>query len=139
MLQKWSAKYMKHRMPGINRRASFRWATRFRARWHLARWVKTKMGQKLAAVHDDVNDLVDDELVVNPFYAEVPMPAKELQAAAHEADAAEEDAEAAAAKEEGGVLEEGGEAIEPSDDEWWRPGRFDGENYEEWHAEDDSA
>ncbi|CAI5461325.1 unnamed protein product [Closterium sp. Yama58-4] len=48
MLQKWSAKYMKHKMPGVNWRASFRWATRFRARWHLARQVKTKMGQKLA-------------------------------------------------------------------------------------------
>ncbi|CAI7783312.1 unnamed protein product [Closterium sp. NIES-54] len=79
-------------------------------------------------VLDDVNDLVDDELVVNPFYAEVPMPAEVLQAAAEEADAAEEDAEAAAAEEEGGVLEEGGEAEEPSDDEWWRPGRFDGED-----------
>ncbi|CAI7882226.1 unnamed protein product [Closterium sp. NIES-53] len=82
-------------------------------------------------VLDDVNDLVDDELVVNPFYAEVPMSAEELQAAAEEADAAEEDAEAAAAEEEGGVLEEGGEAKEPSDDEWWRPGRFDGEDCEE--------
>ncbi|CAI5536296.1 unnamed protein product [Closterium sp. Naga37s-1] len=80
-------------------------------------------------VLDDVNDLVDDELVVNPFYAEVPMPAEVLQAAAEEADAAEEDAEAAAAEEEGGVLEEGGEAEEPSDDEWWRPGRFDGEDF----------
>ncbi|CAI7803780.1 unnamed protein product [Closterium sp. NIES-53] len=89
-------------------------------------------------VLDDVNDLVDDELVVNPFYAEVPMPAEELQAAAEEADAAEEDAEAAAAEEEGGVLEEGGEAEEPSDDEWWRLGRFDGEDCEEWHAGDDS-
>ncbi|CAI7878614.1 unnamed protein product [Closterium sp. NIES-54] len=89
-------------------------------------------------VLDDVNDLVDDELVVNPFYAEVPMPAEVLQAAAEEADAAEEDAEAAAAEEEGGVLEEGGEAEEPSDDEWWRPGRFDGEDCEEWHAGDDS-
>ncbi|CAI7840265.1 unnamed protein product [Closterium sp. NIES-53] len=49
MLQKWSAKYMKHRMPGVNWRASFRWSARFRARWHLARRVKTKMGQKLAA------------------------------------------------------------------------------------------
>ncbi|CAI7878564.1 unnamed protein product [Closterium sp. NIES-54] len=349
MLQKWSAKYMKHRMPGVNWRASFYWATRFHARWHLARRVKTKMGQKLAAdckakmesfwefvrqmrslhdypldlilnadqtplflempaertlemkgaltVHvrsagyekervtvmlavtasglklppyvvfkrktipkvmvpfpkplrestgrrrealvvldsyrghlteavgqtmrmfrlsravipggctplvqpldvsinrvfkcglvlrwidesweaipeelvkkafvtcgistpidgsedhlilahmrdkgeveilDDVNDLVDDELVVNPFYAEVPMPAEVLQAAAEEADAAEEDAEAAAAEEEGGVLEEGGEAEEPSDDEWWRPCRFAGEDCEEWHAGDDS-
>ncbi|CAI7878390.1 unnamed protein product [Closterium sp. NIES-54] len=88
-------------------------------------------------VLDDVNDLVDDELVVNPFYAKVPMPAEELQAAAEEADAAEEDAEAAAVEEEGGVLEEGGEAEEPSDDEWWRPGRFDGEDCEEWHAGDD--
>ncbi|CAI7901685.1 unnamed protein product [Closterium sp. NIES-54] len=289
MLQKWSAKYMKHWMPGVNWRASFRWATRFRARWHLARRVKTKMGQKLAAgggpflkplrestgrrrealvvlesyrghlteavgqtmrmfrlshavipggctplvqpldvsinrafkcgvrhrysgwfeeegintttkfgelnhdirmselvlrwidesweaipeelvkkafvtcgistpidgsedhlilahmrdmgeveVLDDVNDLVDDELVVNPFYAEVPMLAEELQSAAEEADAAEEDAEAAVAEEEGGMLEEGGEAEEPSDDEWWRPGRFDGEDSEEWHARDDS-
>ncbi|CAI7781677.1 unnamed protein product [Closterium sp. NIES-53] len=85
-------------------------------------------------VLDDVNDLVDDELVVNPFYAEVPMPAEVLQAAAEEADVAEEDAEAAAAEEEGGVLEEGGEAEEPSDDEWWRPGRFDGEDHEEWHG-----
>ncbi|CAI5947089.1 unnamed protein product [Closterium sp. NIES-65] len=50
MLQKWSAKYMKHRMPGVNWRASFRWANRFRARWHFARRVKTKMGQNLAAV-----------------------------------------------------------------------------------------
>ncbi|CAI5946750.1 unnamed protein product [Closterium sp. NIES-64] len=66
------------------------------------------------------------------------MPAEELQAAAEEADAAEEDAEAAAAEEEGGVLEEGGEAEEPSDDKWWRPGRFDGEDCEEWHAGDDS-
>ncbi|CAI6011977.1 unnamed protein product [Closterium sp. NIES-65] len=90
------------------------------------------------SVLDDVNDLVDDELVVNPFYVEVPMPAEELQAAAEEADAAEEDAEAAAAEEEGGVLEEGGEAEEPSDDEWWRPGRFDGEDCKEWHAGDDS-
>ncbi|CAI7817984.1 unnamed protein product [Closterium sp. NIES-54] len=49
MLQKWSANFMKHRMPGVNWRASFRWATRFRACWHLARRVKTKMGQKLAA------------------------------------------------------------------------------------------
>ncbi|CAI7908990.1 unnamed protein product [Closterium sp. NIES-54] len=49
MLQRWSAKYMKHRMPGVNWRASFRRATRFRMRWHLARRVKTKMGQKLAA------------------------------------------------------------------------------------------
>ncbi|CAI7913802.1 unnamed protein product [Closterium sp. NIES-54] len=89
-------------------------------------------------VLDDVNDLVDDELVVNPFYAEVPMPAEVLQAAAEEADAADEDAEAAATEEEGGVLEEGGEAEEPSDDEWWRPGRFDGEDCEEWHAGDDS-
>ncbi|CAI7903507.1 unnamed protein product [Closterium sp. NIES-54] len=89
-------------------------------------------------VIDDVNDLVDDELVVNPFYAKVPMPAEVLQAAAEEADAAEEDAEAATAEEEGGVLEEGGEAEEPSDDEWWRLGRFDGEDCEEWHAGDDS-
>ncbi|CAI7877186.1 unnamed protein product [Closterium sp. NIES-53] len=89
-------------------------------------------------VLDDVNDLVDDELVVNPFYAEVPMLAEELQSAAEEADAAEEDAEAAVAEEEGGMLEEGGEAEEPSDDEWWRPGRFDGEDSEEWHARDDS-
>ncbi|CAI5484684.1 unnamed protein product [Closterium sp. Yama58-4] len=49
MLQQWSAQFMKHRMPGVNWRASFRWSTRFRARWHLARRVKTKMGQKLAA------------------------------------------------------------------------------------------
>ncbi|CAI7746357.1 unnamed protein product [Closterium sp. NIES-54] len=89
-------------------------------------------------VLDDVNDLFDDELVVNPFYAEVPMSAEVLRAAAEEADVAEEDAEAAAAEEEGGVLEEGGEAEEPSDDEWWRPGRFDGEDCEEWHAGDDS-
>ncbi|CAI5483159.1 unnamed protein product [Closterium sp. Yama58-4] len=68
----------------------------------------------------------------------VPMPAEELQAAAHEDDAAEEDAEAAAAEEEGVVLEEGGEAEEPTDDEWWRPGRYDGEECEEWHAGDDS-
>ncbi|CAI7755078.1 unnamed protein product [Closterium sp. NIES-53] len=75
-------------------------------------------------VLDDVNDRVDDELVINPFYAEVPMPAEELHAAAEEADAAEEDVEAAAAEEAGGVLEEGGEAEEPSDDEWWRPGHY---------------
>ncbi|CAI7839172.1 unnamed protein product [Closterium sp. NIES-53] len=59
MLQKWSAKYMKHRMPGVNWRALFCWATRFRARWHLARWVKTKMGQKLAA---------DCKAKVEPFW-----------------------------------------------------------------------
>ncbi|CAI7890255.1 unnamed protein product [Closterium sp. NIES-53] len=39
-------------------------------------------------VVDDVNDLVDDELVVNPFYAEAPVPPEELQAA-EEDDAAE--------------------------------------------------
>ncbi|CAI5948895.1 unnamed protein product [Closterium sp. NIES-65] len=116
MLQKWSAKYMKHRMPGVNWRASFR----------------------EVEVLDDVNDLVDDETVINPFYAEVPMPAEELQAAAHEEDATEEDAEAAAAEEEGVVLEEGGEAEEPSDDEWWRPGRYDREQCDEWHAGYDS-
>ncbi|CAI6009745.1 unnamed protein product [Closterium sp. NIES-65] len=89
-------------------------------------------------VLDDVNDLVDDETVVNRFYAEVPMPAEELQAAAHEEDATEEDAEAAAEEEEGVALEEGGEAEEPSDDEWWRPGCYDGEECDEWHAGDDS-
>ncbi|CAI5984781.1 unnamed protein product [Closterium sp. NIES-64] len=68
----------------------------------------------------------------------LPMPAEELQAAAHEEDATEEDAEAAAAEEEGVVLEEGGEAEEPSDDEWWRPGRYDREQCDEWHAGDDS-
>ncbi|CAI7860837.1 unnamed protein product, partial [Closterium sp. NIES-54] len=49
MLQQWSAKFMKHRMPGVIWRASQRWTNRFRARWHLARQVKTKMGHKLAA------------------------------------------------------------------------------------------
>ncbi|CAI7923534.1 unnamed protein product [Closterium sp. NIES-53] len=49
MLQQWSAKFVKHRMPGVIWRASQRWTNRFRARWHLARRVKTKMGQKLAA------------------------------------------------------------------------------------------
>ncbi|CAI7801125.1 unnamed protein product, partial [Closterium sp. NIES-54] len=48
MLQQWSAKFMKHRMPGVIWRASQRWTNRFHARWHLARRVKTKMGQKLA-------------------------------------------------------------------------------------------
>ncbi|CAI7852226.1 unnamed protein product [Closterium sp. NIES-54] len=57
-------------------------------------------------------EVLDDgnELVVNPFYAEVPLPTEELQAAAQEDHAAKEDAEAAAAEEEGVVLEEGGEA-----------------------------
>ncbi|CAI6012030.1 unnamed protein product [Closterium sp. NIES-65] len=138
MLQKWSAKYMKHQMPGpldvsINR--AFKCGVRHRyTGWFEEEGINTTT----KSVLDDVNDLVDDELVVSPFYVEVPMPAEELQAAAEEADAAEEDAEAAAAKEEGGVLEEGGEAEEPSDDEWWRPGRFDGEDCEEWHAGDDS-
>ncbi|CAI5515258.1 unnamed protein product [Closterium sp. Naga37s-1] len=194
MLQKWSAKYMKHRMPGVNWRASFRWSARFRARWHLARRVKTKMGQKLAAgnlqkppaetvlrwidesweavpeelvkkaivtcgistsingtedhlilahmrdkgeveVLDDVNEMVDDETVVNPFYAEVPMPAEELQVE-EEDDAAE--AEAEAEDEEGVGPADGEEAGECSDDDdWWRQGRFDGEEVEEWHAGDD--
>ncbi|CAI5971936.1 unnamed protein product [Closterium sp. NIES-64] len=83
-------------------------------------------------VLDNVNDLVDNDLVVNPFYAEVPMLAEELQAAAQEDDAAEEDAEAAAAEEEGFMLEECRQAEEPSNDEWWRPGRYDGEECEEW-------
>ncbi|CAI5961649.1 unnamed protein product [Closterium sp. NIES-64] len=89
-------------------------------------------------VLDDVNDLVDDDLVVNPLYDEVPMPAEELQAAAQEDDAAEEDVEVAAAEEEGVMLKEGEEVEEPSDDEWWRPGRYDGEECEEWQAGDDS-
>ncbi|CAI5940322.1 unnamed protein product [Closterium sp. NIES-65] len=235
MLQKWSAKYMKHKMPGLNWRASFRWATRVVVRAQEKGWMDealvqdwitqvmvpflkplrettgrrreglvvldsyrghlteavgqtmrmfrlsravipggctplvqpldvsvnrafkcgvrhryslwfeeeginltTKADRSEVEVLDDVNDLVDDETVVNPFYAEVPMPAEELRAAAHEEDAAEEDAEAAAAEEEGVVLEEGGEAEEPSDDEWWRPGRYDGEECDEWHAGDDS-
>ncbi|CAI5482098.1 unnamed protein product [Closterium sp. Yama58-4] len=100
--------FLKHRSTGVLRSGG-----RFvSARWHLARHVKTKMGQKLAA--------------------------EELQAAAQEDDAAEEDAEAAAAEEEGVVLKEGGEAEELNDDEWWRPGRYEGEEYEEFHAEGDS-
>ncbi|CAI7784097.1 unnamed protein product [Closterium sp. NIES-54] len=86
-------------------------------------------------VLDDVNEMVDDETVVNPFYAEVPMPAEELQVE-EEDDAAE--AEAEAEDEEGVGLADGEEAGECSDDDdWWRPGRFDGEEIEEWHAGDD--
>ncbi|CAI5950033.1 unnamed protein product [Closterium sp. NIES-64] len=85
------------------------------------------------AVLDDVNDLVDDEVVVNPFYAEAPVPPEELQAA-EEDDAAEEAAEAV--EEEWNAHEEGGEAGEcnDDDDDWWRPGRYDGEECEEWNA-----
>ncbi|CAI5936043.1 unnamed protein product [Closterium sp. NIES-64] len=84
-------------------------------------------------VVDDVNDLVDDELVVNPFYAEAPVPAED--------DAAEEAEEAAAAAEEedwNAPVEddEAGECNEV-DDDWWRPGRYDGEECDEWHAGDD--
>ncbi|CAI5979367.1 unnamed protein product [Closterium sp. NIES-64] len=84
-------------------------------------------------VLDDVNDLVDDEVVVNPFYAEAPVPPEELQAA-EEDDAAEEAAEAV--EEEWNAPEEGGEAGEcnDDDDDWWRPGRYDGEECEEWNA-----
>ncbi|CAI5491191.1 unnamed protein product [Closterium sp. Naga37s-1] len=90
-------------------------------------------------VVDDVNDLVDDELVVNPFYSEAPVPPEELQAA-EEDDAAEEAEEAAAAaEEEWNAPEEGGEAGECNevDDDWWRLGRYDGEECDEWHAGDD--
>ncbi|CAI5994670.1 unnamed protein product [Closterium sp. NIES-65] len=158
MLQQWSSKYMTHRMPSVNWRASFRWATRFRSRWHLARRVKTKMGQKLAAgvvvraqekgwmdeslVQDWITQLVDDELVVNPFYAEAPVPAEEVQPAEEDVAAEEEEAaEAAAAaeEEEWNTPEEGEEAgvFNDEDDEWWRAGRYDGEECEEWVAEDD--
>ncbi|CAI7776372.1 unnamed protein product [Closterium sp. NIES-53] len=86
-------------------------------------------------VLDDVSEMVDDETVVNPFYAEVPMPAEELQVE-EEDDAAE--AEAEAEDEEGVGPADGEEAGECSDDDdWWRPGRFDGEEIEEWHAGDD--
>ncbi|CAI7877137.1 unnamed protein product [Closterium sp. NIES-53] len=84
-------------------------------------------------VLDDVNEMVDDETIVNPFYAEVPMPAEELQVE-EEDDAAEAEAE----DEEGVGPADGEEAGECSDDDdWWRPGRFDGEEVEEWHAGDD--
>ncbi|CAI7763660.1 unnamed protein product, partial [Closterium sp. NIES-54] len=86
-------------------------------------------------VLDNVNEMVDDETVVNPFYAGVPMPAEELQVE-EEDDAAE--AEAEAEDEEGVGPTDGEEAGECSDDDdWWRPGRFDGEEIEEWHAGDD--
>ncbi|CAI6003931.1 unnamed protein product [Closterium sp. NIES-64] len=126
----------RRRLMGAGRKSKFPFMERAVYRQFLKHRGRGLAGE--VEVLDDVNDLVDDELVVNPFYVEVPMPAEELQAAAEEADAAEEDAEAAAAEEEGGVLEEGGEAEEPSDVEWWRPGRFDGEDCEEWHAGDDS-
>ncbi|CAI7887372.1 unnamed protein product [Closterium sp. NIES-54] len=84
-------------------------------------------------VLDDVNEMVDDETVINPFYAEVPMPAEELQVE-EEDDAAEAEAE----DEEGVGPADGEEAGECSDDDdWWRPGHFDGEEVEEWHAGDD--
>ncbi|CAI7809300.1 unnamed protein product [Closterium sp. NIES-53] len=86
-------------------------------------------------VLDDVNEMVDDETVVNPFYAKVPMPAEEVQVE-EEDDAAE--AEAEAEDEDGVGPADGEEAGECSDDDdWWRPGRFDGEEDEEWHAGDD--
>ncbi|CAI5952360.1 unnamed protein product [Closterium sp. NIES-65] len=94
-------------------------------------WITQDKGE--VEVLDDVNDLVDDEVVVNPFYAEAPVPPKELQAA-EEDDAAEEAAEAV--EEEWNAPEEGGEAGEcnDDDDDWWRPGRYDGEECEEWNA-----
>ncbi|CAI7859731.1 unnamed protein product [Closterium sp. NIES-54] len=65
-------------------------------------------------VLDDVNEMVDDKTVVNPFYAEVPMPAEELQVE-EEDDAAE--AEAEAEDEEGVGPANGEEAGECSDDD----------------------
>ncbi|CAI5960408.1 unnamed protein product [Closterium sp. NIES-65] len=55
-------------------------------------------------------------------------------AAAEEDDAAEESAEAV--EEDWNAPEEGGEAGEcnDDDDDWWRPGRYDGEECEEWNA-----
>ncbi|CAI5986427.1 unnamed protein product [Closterium sp. NIES-65] len=86
--------------------------------------------------------LVDDELVVNPFYAEAPVPAEELQPAGEDVAAEEEEAaEAAAAaeEEEWNTPEEGEEAgvFNDEDDEWWRADRYDGEECEEWVAGDD--
>ncbi|CAI5947090.1 unnamed protein product [Closterium sp. NIES-65] len=78
-----------------------------------------------------------EEEGINLTTKAVPMPVEELQAAAQEDDATEEDVEAAVAKEEGVMLDEGGEAEEPNDDEWWRPGRYDGEECDEWHAGDE--
>ncbi|CAI5457464.1 unnamed protein product [Closterium sp. Yama58-4] len=65
---------------------------------------------KEVEVLEDVNDLVDDELALYPFYAEA---YEELQAA-EEDDVAKEAAEAAAeaAEEEWNAPEEGGEAGE---------------------------
>ncbi|CAI5507572.1 unnamed protein product [Closterium sp. Naga37s-1] len=84
--------------------------------------------------------LIDDELVVNPFYAEAPVPSEELQPAEEDV-AAEEEAEAAAAaeEEEWNTPEEGEEAgvYNEDDEEWWRAGCYDGEECEEWVAGDD--
>ncbi|CAI5935532.1 unnamed protein product [Closterium sp. NIES-65] len=85
--------------------------------------------------------LIDDELVVNPFYAEAPVPAEELQPAEEDVAAEEEEAAeaAAAAEEEWNTPEEGEEAgvFNDEDDEWWRAGRYGGEECEEWVAGDD--
>ncbi|CAI5525007.1 unnamed protein product [Closterium sp. Naga37s-1] len=118
MLQQWSSKYMKHRMPSVNWRAS---------------------QPEEAACGLDVNELVDDELVVNPFYAEAPVPAEELQPAEEDVAAKEEAEAAAAAEEEWNTPEEGEEAgvYNEDDEEWWRAGRYDGEECEEWVAGDD--
>ncbi|CAI7808917.1 unnamed protein product [Closterium sp. NIES-54] len=265
MLQQWSAKFMKHRMPGVIWRASQRWTNRFRARWHLARWVKTKMGQKLAAdckakvesfweflmrmrtLHDypldlivnadqtplflempaertietkgartvhvrtagyekervtvmlappaetvlkwideswqevpeelirksfvtcgistkldgsedhlvlahlrdkgevevleDVNEMVEDDVIPNPYFEEARVPAEVLQADddAMHVEQDEEDADAEDGDGEGYGAGEDGDADEWSEagSDWWLPDRFDGEEVEEWNAGDD--
>ncbi|CAI5477638.1 unnamed protein product [Closterium sp. Yama58-4] len=75
---------------------------------------------------EDVNELVDDEVVVNPYYAEARVTAEVLQA----------DDDAMEVEEEGYGAGEGGDAEEWSEAgfDWWLP---DGEEVEEWHAGDD--
>ncbi|CAI5960220.1 unnamed protein product [Closterium sp. NIES-64] len=141
LLRKWSLKYMKHRQPAADFRASAWWTFRFRIRWSLAKRVKTKMGQKLTA---------KDGPLPNPFYedlANAPEPAATEGEEEEEAEpgldgeadgvaAAAEGLEATSLEEEDEADEVMGEADEWSDDgeEWWAPGRFDGEEVEEWVA-----
>ncbi|CAI5458998.1 unnamed protein product [Closterium sp. Yama58-4] len=96
---------------------------------------------RTCAVLEDVNEVEEDEVVVNPYYEEARMPAEVLQAdddAMHvEEDA--EDAEAEDGDAEGYGAGEGRDAEEWSEasSDWWLPDHFDGEEVEEWHAGDD--
>ncbi|CAI7891540.1 unnamed protein product [Closterium sp. NIES-53] len=92
-------------------------------------------------VLEDVNEMVEDEVIPNPYFEEARVPAEVLQADddAMHVEQDEEDADAEDGDGEGYGAGEDGDADEWSEagSDWWLPDRFDGEEVEEWNAGDE--